>query len=90
MQHPEVARDKLFNLRVSAEEWQRFEALAKHYGLGVAQTLRMIAKRDADSLGIGLPAPRSSAEAMARHHARKDIERAVKTTEVPPKKPAKK
>ena len=52
MQHAEVARDKPFNIRVSAEEWQRLEALAKHYGLNVASTIRFLAKRDADALGI--------------------------------------
>jgi hypothetical protein len=61
VQHPEVARDKLFNMRMSAEEWLRFEALSKHYGLGVAQTIRMLVKRDADALGIAPEPPKDPA-----------------------------
>ena len=63
MQHADVARDKLFNLRVSFDEWERFEALAKHYGLSVAQVLRMLAKRDADALGIIVEAKSSKKSA---------------------------
>lgn len=58
MQHAEVAREKLFNLRVSAGEWARFEALAAHYGLSVASVVRMLVKRDADALGIAAEPPK--------------------------------
>ncbi len=60
MQHADVARDKLFNIRVSAEEWERLEALARHFGLNVASTIRFLAKREADALGIGSESPKSA------------------------------
>ncbi len=69
MQHVEMARDKLFNLRISAGEWSRFEALAAHYGLSVASMLRMLAKRDADILALAETPPRSMAEALAKREA---------------------
>lgn len=45
-----VAREKLFNMRMSAEEWERLEGLAKHYGLNAAGVLRMLVKADFDRL----------------------------------------
>jgi predicted DNA-binding protein len=45
-----VAREKLFNMRMSAEEWTRLEYLAKHYGLNAAGVLRMLVKGDVDRL----------------------------------------
>jgi predicted DNA-binding protein len=45
-----VAREKLFNMRMSAEEWERLDALAKHYGLNAAGVIRMLVKADADRL----------------------------------------
>jgi hypothetical protein len=45
-----VAREKLFNMRMSAEEWARLEGLATHYGLNAAGVLRMLVKADADRL----------------------------------------
>jgi predicted DNA-binding protein len=45
-----VAREKLFNMRMSAEEWTRLDSLAKHYGLNAAGVIRMLVKADADRL----------------------------------------
>jgi len=57
-----VAREKLFNMRMSVEEWERLDALARHYGLNAAGVLRMLVKSDSDRLGrageLG-PAPSS-------------------------------
>lgn len=39
-----TVREKLFTMRMSAEEWKRAEALASHYGLTVAALLRMLLK----------------------------------------------
>lgn len=52
MQHAEVAREKLFTMRMSNDEWARFEAVAAHYSLNVASVMRMLAKREADALGL--------------------------------------
>lgn len=57
MQNADVAREKLFTMRVSVEEWQRFEALAAHLGLNVASTIRFLAKREVDTLKIAAPKP---------------------------------
>lgn len=42
MHHAEPVREKLFTMRMSAEEWTRAEALAKHYGVTVAALVRMM------------------------------------------------
>ncbi len=42
MHHAEPVREKLFTMRMSAEEWARAEALAKHYGVTMAALFRMI------------------------------------------------
>ncbi len=50
MQTAPVARDKLFNMRMSAEEWARLEALANHYALNAAGVLRMLVKERYDEV----------------------------------------
>jgi hypothetical protein len=50
MQTGAVARDKLFNMRMSEEEWGRLEFLTEHYGLNAAGVLRMLLKREADAV----------------------------------------
>ena len=57
-----VAREKLFNMRLSEEEAARLERLAAHYGLNAAGVIRMLLKREEDALaGKVLPGdtPRS-------------------------------
>ena len=56
MQTGAVAREKLFNMRMSAEEWERLDFLAKHYGLNAAGVLRMLVKREADAIQGKAPA----------------------------------
>ena len=48
----DLVRNKLFNLRMSAEEMARLDALAKHYGLTTSAVVRMLVKRDADALKV--------------------------------------
>jgi len=57
MQTGDVARDKLFNMRMSADEWARLEALAEHFGLNAAGVLRMLTKEKCRELGLSTDAP---------------------------------
>lgn len=54
----DVVREKLFTMRMSAEEWTRAETLAKHYGLSVAGLLRMLLKDKERSVASEHPAQR--------------------------------
>lgn len=49
-------RERLFTMRMSEEEWQRADALAKHFGLNLAGVIRMVLKEKARELGVE-PAP---------------------------------
>jgi hypothetical protein len=55
MQTGAVARDKLFNMRMSEEEWGRLEFLAEYYGLNAAGVLRMLMKREVDAVQAKTP-----------------------------------
>ena len=55
MQTPTMGREKLFNMRMSEEEWARAGALAAHYGVNIASMLRMLMKREADALDAAKP-----------------------------------
>jgi len=52
-------RERQLNIRLSEDEAARLDALADHYGINVAAVIRMLAKREADALGLaqGRPAP---------------------------------
>jgi len=50
MQTRDVAREKLFNMRLSHDEAERLDRLAAHYGLNAAGVIRMLLKREDDSL----------------------------------------
>jgi len=50
-------RERLFTMRMSDEETQRIDALAKHYGLNAAGVIRMLVKRDYDAIGASVPDP---------------------------------
>jgi hypothetical protein len=39
-------RDKTLSMRLSPEEWARFEDVAEHYGLPVAFMIRMLVKKE--------------------------------------------
>ena len=58
---PPVARERLFNMRMSAEESTRLEYLAEHYGLNAAGVLRMLVKGDFDRLHRETQAPAAPA-----------------------------
>lgn len=47
-----VAREHLFNMRMSDEEWARLDSLAKHYGLNAAGVIRMLVKARCDELAL--------------------------------------
>lgn len=46
-------RDKNLTMRLTAEEWARFEAVAEHYGLPVAFMVRMVIKKEEAAIQIG-------------------------------------
>jgi antitoxin component of RelBE/YafQ-DinJ toxin-antitoxin module len=45
-----MPRDRLFTMRLNAEENARLDTVAKHYGLSASEVLRMILKREADDM----------------------------------------
>lgn len=45
-----MKREKLYNFRVSEEEMARFERVARHFGLSMAQMIRMLVKQEADAI----------------------------------------
>jgi len=50
-------RERLFNLRMSDDEFARLEAIASHYGINGAGVVRMLLKREVDALGIQISTP---------------------------------
>jgi hypothetical protein len=61
MHNAETVREKLFTMRMSAEEWTRAEVIAGHYGITVAALVRMLLKdreRDLADDGARAPKPR--------------------------------
>ena len=57
MQTAADVRERLFTMRMSEEEWQRADALAKHFGLNLAGVIRMVLKEKARELGVEPLAP---------------------------------
>jgi hypothetical protein len=51
MQTGEGVREKQFNLRLSAEEWESVETLCAHYGVNAAALVRMLVKREVSAVG---------------------------------------
>jgi hypothetical protein len=45
-----MARDRLFNMRMSAAETARLDTLAAHFGISAAETIRMIVKLKYDEI----------------------------------------
>lgn len=60
MQAAETMRDRLFTMRMSTEEAERADRVAKHFGLNVAGVIRMLLKREDDSI-------RNDAAMLATH-----------------------
>lgn len=50
MHTDQTMREKMFNMRLSAEEAERLDRVAKHYGLNVSGVVRMLVKREDDRL----------------------------------------
>jgi len=48
----DAMRERLFTMRMSADESERLEAVSKHYALNAASLIRMLVKREADTLGL--------------------------------------
>jgi uncharacterized membrane protein len=44
-------REKTFNMRLTPDEWERFERVAKRHEMTVAAVVRMLMKREDDSYG---------------------------------------
>lgn len=94
----ETMREKVFNMRMSAEEWARIEAVSSHYALNAAALIRYLVKREADALSLITAKPGTFAESMARRHALEDPHPAARlgaafaerATKKAPTKPAKK
>jgi hypothetical protein len=45
-------REKTFNMRLTPEEWERFERVARHHEMTVAGVIRMLMKRE-DASAVG-------------------------------------
>lgn len=50
--HTDPVREKLFNMRMSVDEWERLDRLAKHYGLNAASMIRMLVMDRERDLGL--------------------------------------
>ncbi len=66
MQTGAVARDRLFNMRLSEEEAGRLERIAAHYGLNAAGAIRMLLKREDDALRAAASATKASKKGAKR------------------------
>jgi hypothetical protein len=76
MQTAEIVRAKTFNIRFSDEELARLDLVAEHYALTAAGVIRMLVKREADSIAAGRPASPSSPPApLSRPRALKPKKR---------------
>ncbi|MBN1607488.1 MAG: hypothetical protein JW940_12695 [Polyangiaceae bacterium] len=50
-------RERLFTMRMSTEESERLDRLAEHFGLNGAGVIRMLLKREDDSVRAVQPVP---------------------------------
>lgn len=57
MQATGTLRERLFTMRMSNEEWERADRLARHYGLNLAGVLRMLMMDRERELGLAPAAP---------------------------------
>ena len=62
-----TARGKVFNVRLSDEEWERVNRLADGYGLSAASLFRMLLK--AEERRVAQPEPQTHPEAAKRFFA---------------------
>ena len=52
MQNAAAMRERLFTMRMSEDEAERLDVVAKHYGLNGAGVIRMLLKREADAIKL--------------------------------------
>lgn len=68
VQNADVTKDRQWHMRIAAEDEARLEALVKHHEMTAAQVVRMLIKREAESIAASertkhaeaKPAPRAS------------------------------
>jgi hypothetical protein len=60
MNGPELVREKQINVRLNAEELERLDRVAAHYGLSGPNTLRLLLKAEDDRLRREAVAPPKS------------------------------
>jgi hypothetical protein len=63
-------RDKTISMKLTPEEWARFEMVADHYGLPVAFMLRMLVKRELTAIQMGPTAGEARWEFVKREAVR--------------------
>ena len=63
-----LAREKLFNMRMSEEEWARLERVCAHLGVNAAGVIRMLVKREDDKLSSGRATWRRIVELVFAEH----------------------
>jgi hypothetical protein len=51
-----MMRERMFTMRLSEDESRRLDRVAAHYGVNVANPIRMLLKREDDAIG-GAPEP---------------------------------
>lgn len=64
MQNVVEMRAKQLNIRLSDEEADRLERVARHYGLNAAGVIRFLLKREDDAIGMAAGRPASAKAAM--------------------------
>lgn len=88
MQTHEMAKDQMFKLRLDDKDRARLDAIASHYEMTAAQTMRTILKEKATVLGIDPPGLGVVAAAhQGDEHAKAILARRAKREKA--KKPAK-
>ena len=64
----ETMRERQLLVRLNAEEFARAEAVANHYGVSAANTVRLLFKEKSRELGLEVaqPAPKKPAKGKAK------------------------
>ena len=69
--HSEAMRDRMFTMRLSADEGARLDALAEHFGLNAVGTIRMLLKEKSRELGIEATSTVKAAESAPKPRKKK-------------------
>ena len=64
--HTDQMRDRMFTMRLSADEGARLDALAEHFGLNAVGTIRMLLKEKAREVGLEVQAPKPQTTAPTK------------------------